>query len=265
MAWYNNWGDLTGDLNDIVHLRNPTNNPPPLPIAPGGPNTNPYGFGKQSTGQQTSVNTSSPQPVYPTVNSGSTMGDSGDGGDGGDGGSFLGNVGSSILDFVKDHGGDIFSAITDFAKAHGTDALAAYNVYLAAQRGQQADKYAQSAFQTGTDAYNAKAPLRALGIAGMQNPSANVPDLSNIRQISTAGSGNPFARALPVAGAATQFKAGTPAASLPSVPASQSTYPAPGQPGSLPLALAPAMTGQRKVGGFDANGKPTGPLPIAGA
>lgn len=158
--------------------------------------------------------------------------------------------------------GDLGGGIVDILKKYGPTALEGLNIYNSAQRQGQSDKYAQDAINGATERFNKQEPLRVAGQAGLLNPSAGTPDLSNIRQISTAGSGNPFAKALPVAGAATPFKG----APLPvaGAPAGQSTYPAPGQPGALPLALAPAMTGQPKVGGLDPKtGKPLGALPVA--
>lgn len=235
------WGKLGLDwLGDRIGYHN---NPPPVNIPANGPNTNPYGFGTKPTGQQTSVQTNSPQPVYPGLDpsGGSTIGDSG-------GGIDLGSIGGGILDFVKNHGGDILSAIGDFAKQHGTDALAAYNVYLAAQRQAQADKYSQGALEGTQDRFNAKAPLRALGIAGLSNPGANTPDLSNIRQMSTAGSGNPFAKALPVAGAAAPFK-------TPPVPGAAP----PPQSGPIPV-VPPNPDGSIWLPG---GAKPQSALPVA--
>lgn len=180
--------------------------------------------------------------------------------------------------------GDLGGGIVDILKKYGPTALEGLNIYNSAQRQGQSDKYAQDAINGATERFNKQEPLRVAGQAGLLNPSAGTPDLSNIRQISTAGSGNPFAKALPVAGAAAPFK---PSGALPvaqtgpipnvppnpdgsiwlpggAKPTGQSTYPAPGQPGALPLALAPAMTGQQKVGGLDPKtGKPLGALPVA--
>lgn len=139
---------------------------------------------------------------------------------------------------------NIATQVLGLIKQYGPTALEGLNIYQSAQNQGKADQYAQNAINGATDAYNAKAPLRALGIAGLQNPGANVPDLSNIRQLSTAGSGNPFAKALPVAGAATGFKA----------PAAPPTA-APTQ-GALPLALGPVAQGQPAVPSFTSPGSP---------
>lgn len=125
---------------------------------------------------------------------------------------------SAIGGFLKDHAGDIGG----FLKDHAGDALAGFNVYDAAKRQGQADKYAQTAYDTANDAYAAKAPLRAAGIQGMLG----------------AGMANPFARAaqgggvggtgaLPVAAPGAVYDPrrtpalpGTPAASAPASPSS---------------------------------------------
>ena len=76
----------------------------------------------------------------------------------------------------------------DFLKNHGSDLLQGAGVADAAYREMQADKYATQAFKMAQDAYNAKAPLRAAGIAGMQAPTAN-PFSTN--QYGAAGPPNP--------------------------------------------------------------------------
>lgn len=190
MSWYNSLGDFVGDVKAIATGHNPANQAPPQNI-PTGPNTLPVAPQPKSTGQGTTMST---QPVYPTI----PVGDPSSGDDGSDGGS---SIFGEILGFVKNHAGDIVSALGDFAKKYGTTALEAYNIYQAAQRQAKSDQYGQDALNTSKDAYNAKAPLRASGIAGLLDPKAGTPDLSAITKLSTTNSGNPFARggALPVA------------------------------------------------------------------
>lgn len=101
--------------------------------------------------------------------------------------------------------------------------LSAVNNY---QRTQKSDQYAQQALAGAKEAYDAKAPLRLAGQAGMLNPQANAPDISALRaqgqnglsikapsplplatgSLNNAGaiangpsSGNPFTKALPIA------------------------------------------------------------------
>lgn len=192
MAFWNNWGDFVGDVKSIATGHNPANQAPPqhIPTGPTGPNTLPVAPQPKSTGQGTTMST---QPVYPTLPVDDPS--SGDGSDGGN------SIFGEIIGFVKNHAGDIASALGDFAKKYGTTALEAYNIYQAAQRQAKSDQYGQDALNTSKDAYNAKAPLRASGIAGLMDPKANTPDLSRITALSTSKSGNPFARggALPVA------------------------------------------------------------------
>ncbi len=96
---------------------------------------------------------------------GAAMGDAASGGSG-----ILG----TLEGLAKGAGGDILGAI----KNYGGDALAGLNIYEAAKRQGQADKYAQSAYDTSKSAYDAKAPLRLAGQTGML----------------TAGNANPFAQ-----------------------------------------------------------------------
>lgn len=129
---------------------------------------------------------------------------------------------SGVLDeiggFLKQYGGDIVGGIAAFAKKYGTTALEAYNIYEAAQRQAKAEGIANDAIKTATKQYADKAPLRTAGQSGMLNPSANTPDLSNIRNLSTVGSGNPFAKALPVAGVATKPPGYSPTGTLNALP-----------------------------------------------
>lgn len=128
--------------------------------------------------------------------------------------------GSEILAAVKSgaaHAGDLLG----FLKDHSGDLLAAVNVYEAAQRQGKADKYANLAFDTANNAYNAKAPLRMAGIEGMLHPQT--PDISGLRSLATARSGNPFARGLPMAappmaGGATPIPPVAPSGAAPGLP-----------------------------------------------
>jgi hypothetical protein len=88
----------------------------------------------------------------------------------------------------------ILSGVGDFLTGNG--GLNAGLTGIAALRGSQSTDYARGALQTAQDAYNAKAPLREEGIAGMLNPGANTPDLSGLAAIRSAG--NPFDRVGPV-------------------------------------------------------------------
>ena len=142
--------------------------------------------GISQSGENKLINTAAPiagAAVAPFAIAGG--GAAGAGGDvaGAGGGS---NVIQELLDAAKGGVGEI----TSFLQNHGSDLLQAAGIADSAYRETQANKYAGQALQTAQDAYNAKAPLRALGIAGLQN----------------AGQGNPFAtrtaQPLPIAGPA---------------------------------------------------------------
>lgn len=96
--------------------------------------------------------------------------------------------GSSIVQGLIDAAKGGVGAVTAFLQSHGSDLLQAAGIADSAYRETQANKYANQALSGAQSAYDAKAPLRALGIAGLSN----------------AGQGNPFATrsggALPVAG-----------------------------------------------------------------
>lgn len=64
--------------------------------------------------------------------------------------------------------------------------LGAAQLVNAANLQKQSTGYAKDAYKTATQSYADRAPLRALGIAGLQNPQT--PDLSSLNQIQ----GNPF-------------------------------------------------------------------------
>ena len=107
---------------------------------------------------------------------------------------------SEILNAVKSGAPGAIESLLGLLKNHAGDLMTAANVYEAAQRQGKADKFANQAINTATDAYNAKAPLRMAGLQGMLNPQT--PDLSNLRSLAGSRSGNPFARTLPMAGGA---------------------------------------------------------------
>ncbi len=142
---------------------------------------------------------------------------------GGDVAGFLGQFFPKNADGSINWGG-IAGDIGSFLSQHKGDILAAASVYESAQRQGKADKYGQMAIDSATKAYDAKAPLRDAGIAGMLDPSKGAPDLSalkleagqtgqqraplpmaggsnlsNIQTVAGSGSGNPFAKALPMA------------------------------------------------------------------
>lgn len=270
MSWYNSLSDLTGDIKSIAQGKNPANtntasqyvsspgigltNPSTLPVAPG-------------TGQKTSgdlINGDSPPDgSTPTDPSG-------------------GNWWDPIISGLEAVGGDVLA----FAKKYGTTALEAASIIQSARQQAQANEYANTALngnpktgEAGAIAtYNAKAPLRTAGQAGMLNPGANTPDLSNIRTLATSGSGNPFAKALPVAGVATKAPgydstgnlnpvlpiAGNPQASPPpSHPiANGPVSPTPVMQGGGPT-LTPLPPVTSVLGGTGTNQTPAKVLPVA--
>lgn len=141
--------------------------------------------------------------------------------------------------------------------------LSAINQY---QRSQKSDEYAKRALDLATKSYDAKAPLREAGQAGMLNPQANTPDLSalgaqgqaglgymapspiplakgnlaNAQQL--AGAGNPFAKRLPLAPPAPTPQAPAiptlPLATMPVKPPTPGA-PIPQTPGAPPTAALP--------------------------
>lgn len=159
-------------------------------------------------------------------------------------------------------GGDIAGFITKNASSLLKAGLDVASVINQSQRSAKSDAYAQQAKQELTDQWNANAPLRAAGQAGMLNPGANTPNLSslgaqgqqgqglqaslpvangqqaaglaNLHQLAGPGSGNPFAKALPVMGGPS---------STPGMPSSapSSTPSGPGS-GALPVAGPPSVS-----------------------
>jgi hypothetical protein len=119
-------------------------------------------------------------------------------------GAVAGTAGKSALD-----------EFGSFLEKYGGDAVAAAAAYANYQRQQQSDKYAKDALSMAQKTYGQNQPLRDQGRADMLNPSANTPDLSAIRSLATAGSGNPFTKVLPMASIATKPGATLPMAGMP--------------------------------------------------
>lgn len=199
-----------------------------------------------------------------------------------------GKIGSDVVGFVKDHGKDILTA------------AAAYNQY---QRQGKADALGQQAVDTATQHYNANAPLRDAGRAGMLNPQANTPDISALKtkanaaplsitppppastanlsnaqsvagalpvanlnaanRIAGPGSGNPFARAA-TSGMPPMPSSGS--GGLPALPLSRPSTPTtpPGGPSALPISTQPV--GPSQPARYLHNGLETGAngAPVAG-
>lgn len=170
MAWYNNIGDLLGDVKQIATGHNPANNPPPSPIPLGPTSSGPTIPQPIPTGQ---TGFGSTQPVYPGASGVPGMPDTsgGAGGSGGSGG--LSGILSSIPGWVLDGLKIGLPAAVDWIKNNGSTLLQGAGVADAAYREMQADKYATQAFKMAQDAYNAKAPLRSAGISGMLAPTGN--------------------------------------------------------------------------------------------
>lgn len=80
---------------------------------------------------------------------------------------------SSIPGWVIDGLKTGLPAAVSWLKDNAGTILQGAGVADAAYREMQADKYATQAFKMAQDAYNAKAPLRSAGIAGMQAPTGN--------------------------------------------------------------------------------------------
>ena len=88
------------------------------------------------------------------------------------GGSGSGSGGSSGGIFNPD-GSINWGNVLGDAKGLATPALQGLAIYEAAQRQKQADQYAQGALSSEQGLFNAKAPLRALGIQGMTSLKGN--------------------------------------------------------------------------------------------
>lgn len=213
MAWYNNIGDLAGDVKSIITGHNPSNNPPPSPIPAAGPGgvsgMQPIPMGGSQLG--------STQPVLPNVSGIPGAGDSGSGGI--DWGSIISKIPGWVVDGIKTG----LPAAADWLKNNAGTLLQGAGIADAAYREMQADKYATQAYKQAQDAYNAKAPLRSSGIQGML----------------MAGQANPFARAAGSAPALPSLPqpAGLPMAGEPANPTPPGGLPG-GRVGKLvPLAL----------------------------
>jgi hypothetical protein len=168
-----------------------------------------------------------------------------------------GAVGSDLVGFIKDHGKDILSGLT------------AYENY---SRRNKADQLGQQALKDAETAYNApgQVALRTAGTAGMLDPSAKAPDLTRLGTMATAGqglaapqpiplgqsranlstvagsgSGNPFAKALPMAPPPTAPSLPTPATPAPYLPSKPQ--------GAIPMAGGPVTPGTPPVA-------PSGPV-----
>lgn len=251
MAWYNNFGDFVGDVKSIATGHNPSNNAPPEPIPAGGPGSLPMAGGPVPTGQQVM---SSTQPVYPNI-PGLPDGSSPDGQSWWK--TLLSKAPSWVIDGLKAG----VPASIDWIKNNAGSIAQAGAIGDAVYREMQANKYAGNALSLATGAYNDKAPLRTAGLAGMLNPGANTPNLAALRSLAGAGSGNPFAKGLPMAGAQAVGNHG------PGAPMPLPLAGAPGAPGALPNGNpTPVQAGRltglaNKAAGIPYAGRLTGLLP----
>jgi hypothetical protein len=195
---------------------------------------------------------------------------------------------AGVLQGIENAGGDVASAIEKvvnglggwqaigkdvygFISGHAKDILAGLSAYNSYERQNKGDQLGQQAVNDAKAQYATQAPLRAAGMAGMLNPSANTPNLTrlgtmataggglaapqpiplgqnraNLSTVSGSGSGNPFAKALPLAPAPMT------APSLPT-PATPAPY-LPSKPqGAIPMAGGPVTPGTPPVA-------PSGPV-----
>ncbi len=171
------------------------------------------------------------------------------------GGDTAQNWAKTLLEF----GGDAVKAATAFAQRYGQTALELLAIKNAADRQTQADKYATGALADTQQRFADKAGLRSSGISGLMNPGTGA-DLSSLKSMAGAQSGNPFAGAVtphlpPIPNAA-------PAAPKPQAPAYNPTAGA-----ALPIAAPPTLamgtnpaTGQRPQAPID---KKKVPIPVA--
>lgn len=184
-----------------------------------------------------------------------------------------GKVGGNVVGWVKDNAQTIID---------GASAVANY------QRQQQSDKYAKQGLDFATKNWDTNQPLRDAGRAGMLDPTQHAPDLSSLKSLSTTGSGNPFAKALPVAGGAPSVPAPAlpvangptppPVSHFPSPPPPQSHFPMPDPPVAPPTSATPPRTASDGAtfsqspqsslalpvaGGPAPTAPPTAPLPVA--
>lgn len=125
----------------------------------------------------------------------------------------LNTVGGSIADawkFIegllpkdKDGNTDWGKLAKDGAKWLADNAVPIASAINNYQRQQQSDKFAREGLDAAKNTYAENKPLRDAGRAGLLNPTANAPDLSGLRNIAGAGSGNPFAKGLSLNGVGT--------------------------------------------------------------
>lgn len=190
----------------------------------------------------------------------------------GDGSIDWGKVGGDIVGFIKDNKSTILDGL---------------NVLNQTNRTNQSNKYANMALSDAKNTFASNQPLRDAGRAGLLNPKANAPDLSNLKNLAGPNSGNPFAGAIPLApptGGAPIPPSRPPVIPAPTGPASdvpggpppatgwmgQATTPqgppatgwmgqVPGAGGALPLApMAPASP-LPPTSGMSFSGGPAGP------
>ena len=137
-----------------------------------------------------------------------------------------GKVGSDVNKWVKENAHTIIE---------GAAAVANY------QRQQKADEYAKQGLDLSKQRFAENAPLRDAGRAGMLNPTANAPDLSSLRSISSV---NPFSRGpIPLTPPAHAAPAPMPGPAAP-IPIQAPAAPHPSPVGTspshvIPLSLAP--------------------------
>ena len=140
-----------------------------------------------------------------------------------------GKVGSDVNKWVKENAHTIIE---------GAAAVANY------QRQQKADEYAKQGLDLAKQRFAENEPLRTAGRSGMLNPMANAPDLSSLKNIAGAGSGNPFAGApIPLRNAAPRMPATAPTAapaapSIPLTPQAPRPVPIPNTPPSHAIPLS---------------------------
>lgn len=272
MAWYNNIGDLTGDLGSIVSGKNPTNGTPPSNIPAGGPGV-PGGsgipLGMPSSSVPASATSADPriQTVESAIMSNSDL--------------------SGILQGIKNVGGDVLGAISNalphIKNADGSDGGINWGAiggdiagWVDKNKSFIADTVAafnQSALQKkaladATTDYATRQPLRDAGMAGMLNPSAKAPNLTQLGKAATAGQALQAPTPIPLGGniSSVQAAAGNnpfaPAKPIPLAGGPSGGMP---QPPAAPIPMAPQPYVPQKPGATTAptptpGGPPTGPL-----
>lgn len=129
-----------------------------------------------------------------------------------------GAVGTDVVKWVKDNAQTIIE---------GAGAVANY------QRQQKADDYAKQGLELAKQRFAENAPLRDAGRSGMLNPTANAPDLSGLRSISSV---NPFSKGpIPLTPHAAPVPAPMPAPAAAPIP-----IPAPAAPHPTPVGTSPS-------------------------